>query len=988
MYSSDHKYFIPAFTPCVVAKFKPDANVKVYDFSVQIRKIQTGDTAGAAEEPAAAPASSASSSSSHHHRHRSHHRDESDRGGDKAERKSSSDASSSKLKPRDSGSLSRSKSGRHTESTSPPPPADAPAADRGLRRHKSSYAVAESKSRSSSSSKSGRHSPSVSTGTPGAAAVAAAAAAAVPVKASPVKPAPPPGAPPGKTRSSSLAVSQPGTPAAPMPTKANSASKSALVNSDEKTRLSSSSPMANTGDKSPGDKSRQLSSSPPAPADREDGRSPSPVAPAPAPATRAPAPTTPAPAPAPATVTAVEPPATTSSRTSSTATSTPTPTPTSAVATAREPPLRGQETSALNESTIRRLRDRQAEASGRLSLLEQWHSGKPKDAQVLEEMTRLGIELADISATLSGEKSVEEFNKDRMAAAVVRKPTATDAVAPKKENLSDSKKAAKDKKGRSETAPASTIAVAAGADNATASTSATAATAAPAAAAAAAVVTAAAPAAVAPAAAAPPAAATSGEPRRSKTLLPKSLQQPKLPEDHAEVAKKLRDILDKPWDQVLVFKDTYRLARRFQVYDGGKRVIDGSSLSLADQSPIKTFCRVVQCIADRLETPARAAVINKACNAIVETESDAPPDLLIRQLFEQSIGLNSRTAAVFRPVHQGVIMPVTFWLKSKTRLLSKDVATADGWRLLIEFERLACEDDAPADTARDVDGRRVSVTITHYRKEQSLVTELDERFVVEYRLRFRLAPNLLQTSEFDIKFTLVDVDRQRAYPDILQALLPLEQWNKTTPLLKLYEPGPRGREAFGQLVCIRPDQDGPVDAAAGAAAVTTAATTPAATAPTRSAAASASASAAPPEPTDDASRSGSRSSSVYSSEDDDDEAAPPPPEPVEDAALRMSVMAQVVSTGGHLSPSQSTHGNVGGGGKSAAAGVDGDDDDESRDEDDSPSVSYSDESPPPPSPPPNKVIVEPLAGVVDDDDDDDDDFIGDESTYSTESGED
>jgi hypothetical protein len=941
LYSSDHKCFIPAFTPCVVTKFKADANVKVYDFSVQIRKIQTGDTAGAADEPtsAAPPPSSSSSSSAgaHHHRHRHHH--DSDRG-DKAERKSSTDASKS-LKTRDSGSLSRAKSGRHTESTSPPPPlsssADAPAPERGLRRHKSSYSVGEAKSRSSSASKSGRHSPSV-------AAAAAAAAAAVPAKAPSAKPAPPPGAPPGKVRSSSLAVAQPASPAAPLPQKSNSASKSALMNSNEKVRQTSSSP----------------------PADRDE-RSTSPVPPAVAtPAPAAVAPTPPA---------AVEQPATTASRTSGTATTTTTSTaastPTPATTAVREPPLRGQETSTLNESTIRRLRDRQAEASGRLSLLEQWNSGKPKDAQVLEEMTRLGIELADISATLAGEKSVEEFNKDRMAAAVVRKPSTVDVIAPKKEGLSDSKKTGKDsKKGRSETAPASSIA-AATVDSGTASTSATTTTAA---------ATAATPAAAAPAAAAP--AAASGEPRRSKTLLPKSLQQPKLPEDHVEVAKKLRDILDKPWDQVLVFKDTYRLARRFQVYDGGKRVIDGSSPSLADQSPLKTFCRVVQCIADRLETPARAAVINKACNAIVATESDAPPDLLIRQLFEQSIGLNSRTAAVFRPVHQGVIMPVTFWLKSKTRLLSKDVATADGWRLLIEFERLACEDDAPADTARDVDGRRVSVTITHYRKEQSLVTELDERFVVEYRLRFRLAPNLLQTSEFDIKFTLVDVDRQRAYPDILQALLPLEQWNKTTPLLKLYEPGPRGPEVYGQLVCIRPDQDGPVDAAA---AVTTAAAT---AAPAAAASTSAADAAAPAPPADNASSSGSsRSSSVYSSEDDE-EAAPPPPEPVEDAALRMSVMAQVVSTGGHLSPSQSTHGNVAGeraGAKSDSAGGGGGGAADGSEED-SPSVSYSDESPPPPA---NKVIVEPLAGVADDDDDDDDDdFIEDESTYSTESGED
>jgi hypothetical protein len=942
----------------------------VYDFSVQIRKIQTGDTAGAAtggddsmaasSSSNAAAAASSTTSSSHHHRHR-HHRDGADKV-DKSDKKS--DRS---LKTRDSGSLSRNKSARHTESTSPPPSDPAVPAERGgLRRHKSSYSVSETPNRGKSS---GRQSPSV---TPITAAAAVAAAASVAAKSTPPqsssgvmpKPAPPPGAPPGKARTSASSLSQsqpkelsaPPQPQPPAPSPLQQqpqaskpvSTKAALVNSNEKVRRSSSSPPV--------------------------GDEPVPPAP-PAAADHAPEP----------------PAATTASRTSATATTAPAAAAAAAAAVVapaavREPPLRGQETSSLNESTIRRLRDRQAEASGRLSLLEQWHSGKPKDVQVLEEMTRLGIELADISATLSGEKTVEEFNKSRMAAAVVRKPSAEVGLT-KKEGLSDSKKSAKDKKGRSETAPASALAVTS--DNATASTSSTTTVAAAATATTAATAAPAAAAASAPAVAAQPPAAASGEPRRSKTLLPKSLQQPKLPEDHVEVAKKLRDILDKPWDQVLVFKDTYRLARRFQVYDGGKRVIDGSSPSLADQSPIKTFCRVVQCIADRLETPPRAAIINKACNAIVATESDAPPDLLIRQLFEQSIGLNSRTAAVFRPVHQGVIMPVTFWLKSKTRLLSKDVATADGWRLLIEFERLACDDDAPADTARDVDGRRVSVTITHYRKEQSLVTELDERFVVEYRLRFRLAPNLLQTSEFDIKFTLVDVDRQRAYPDILAALLPLEQWNKTTPLLKLIEPGPRGPEVYGQLVCIRPDQDGPLDDAAtaattagagGGAATTTAPAAATTTAPTKT-----TTTAAATTTNESADKSGSRSSSVYSSEDDDDddaaaddddddEAAPPPPEPVEDAALRMSVMAQVVSTGGHLSPSQSTGGGGGSGGERADASGEGNE---------SPSVSYSDEDEPPP--PASKVIVEPLAGVADDDDDDDD-FIDDESTYSTESG--
>ena len=47
-----------------------------------------------------------------------------------------------------------------------------------------------------------------------------------------------------------------------------------------------------------------------------------------------------------------------------------------------------------------------------------------------------------------------------------------------------------------------------------------------------------------------------------------------------------------------------------------------------------------------------AASILKACAELRQLQSDSPPDLLIKQLFEKSIGLGSRTAAVFRPIHQ------------------------------------------------------------------------------------------------------------------------------------------------------------------------------------------------------------------------------------------------------------------------------------------------------------------------------------------------
>jgi hypothetical protein len=237
-----------------------------------------------------------------------------------------------------------------------------------------------------------------------------------------------------------------------------------------------------------------------------------------------------------------------------------------------------------------------------------------------------------------------------------------------------------------------------------------------------------------------PAASTTTENRPTKTLLPKSLKQPQLPDDHKEVEDKLRGILAKEWQDILVFKDTYRLARRFHVYDQGKRVIDGASSKWKEHSPLQVFCAVVEVVAARVEVPSRVKAISAACKKVCAADGDSPPDLLIKQLFEKTIGLDSRTAAVFRPVHQGVIMPATFWLKSKTRLLSKDVSSADGWRLLVEFDRLPVDPTAPVPGAViDVDGRRLAATITHYRKEQSLVSDnVEEKFEIEYRLRFRL----------------------------------------------------------------------------------------------------------------------------------------------------------------------------------------------------------------------------------------------------------
>ena len=48
------------------------------------------------------------------------------------------------------------------------------------------------------------------------------------------------------------------------------------------------------------------------------------------------------------------------------------------------------------------------------------------------------------------------------------------------------------------------------------------------------------------------------------------------------------------------------------------------------------FCRIVEVVAARLEPPGRAASIMTACAELRNLQSDSPPDLLIKQLFEKT----------------------------------------------------------------------------------------------------------------------------------------------------------------------------------------------------------------------------------------------------------------------------------------------------------------------------------------------------------------
>jgi hypothetical protein len=101
------------------------------------------------------------------------------------------------------------------------------------------------------------------------------------------------------------------------------------------------------------------------------------------------------------------------------------------------------------------------------------------------------------------------------------------------------------------------------------------------------------------------------------------------------------------------------------------------------------------------------------------------PHLFVKELFEGPIGFESNCAAVLRGIHQGIVMPTSFVLKAHTRLLTKDIKDASGWRVSIDFQK----------------GGRV--VVTHVRREQSFGSSAADDFIVEAHVALTLIGNEL-----------------------------------------------------------------------------------------------------------------------------------------------------------------------------------------------------------------------------------------------------
>jgi hypothetical protein len=93
-------------------------------------------------------------------------------------------------------------------------------------------------------------------------------------------------------------------------------------------------------------------------------------------------------------------------------------------------------------------------------------------------------------------------------------------------------------------------------------------------------------------------------------------------------------------------------------------------------------------------------------------------ELAMNDLFENVIGPDSKTARVFKTIHQNILFVGCYELKTKITMntMTKDVRGPEGWRILISFTKDTC-------------------SITHYKREESLATAPPtERFWFEWKI--------------------------------------------------------------------------------------------------------------------------------------------------------------------------------------------------------------------------------------------------------------
>ena len=261
-----------------------------------------------------------------------------------------------------------------------------------------------------------------------------------------------------------------------------------------------------------------------------------------------------------------------------------------------------------------------------------------------------------------------------------------------------------------------------------------------------------------------------------KSVLTRSLEPAIFPSDIDAVQHQMRAYWQRPIGTSTLFESLSRFARRIVVHDRASGAVLFAGKFHPNRAPLELLADVIMHIAERIEDAERAASIKAAAHSKALAQASVPPPVAIRRFLEQHVGLESRTAWVLRAIEQSMATPLLMWLKRRTRILSKDVTSADGWSVMVHLpperghthERI----DAPGACSP------LTTVVTHLRKERGLVDKAHEFFVFTEALRFVIEPDCARAlTHVAVQFPTVLYDQSAAAPALRDALEVLAEWN-------------------------------------------------------------------------------------------------------------------------------------------------------------------------------------------------------------------
>eukprot|EP01087_Luapelamoeba_hula_P018470 TRINITY_DN5950_c0_g1_i2.p1 TRINITY_DN5950_c0_g1~~TRINITY_DN5950_c0_g1_i2.p1 ORF type:complete len:446 (+),score=51.80 TRINITY_DN5950_c0_g1_i2:182-1519(+) len=147
---------------------------------------------------------------------------------------------------------------------------------------------------------------------------------------------------------------------------------------------------------------------------------------------------------------------------------------------------------------------------------------------------------------------------------------------------------------------------------------------------------------------------------------------------------------------------------------------------------------VVKSISERLENSDQHKLNMLKLDELVRSKFTGDMQLVMEDMFTQAIGVNSKTARVFKMIHQSVIfVPIIILKTTVTKdLITRDDNSPEGWRIPVTFNQ-------------------DSITICHIRRELPLAgAKADEsQFWYEWQLKMTFDPEMLDLVSSELRVT-------------------------------------------------------------------------------------------------------------------------------------------------------------------------------------------------------------------------------------------